>query len=243
MSQKLLLSCLLAINVVSHSVSQAQNLIYPELNVSPKASERVAMEAKQEASSKWTTHWPIQLSSAMTLASVFYAQSDKPEDYDTNPSKKEDFDNAAKTGTLVGATWLIGTYLLSENYRPYQKAVQEIKSLPTSNTQEQLVRERLAEEAMASSAKLGNRLMWMSVITNLGASAYIASSSGEDAKTFAGISTLVALTPLMFQYNWQDVYNYHQDYKKKIYAPIAMATLMPVDNKHLVPAMTLAWSF
>ena len=218
----------------------AQNLLYPELNVSPKASERILMEAKQENADKWKTHLPIQTSALFTLFAGLNSSQDE-KDYENSVQEKE-AQNSQMTAMLVGGGWLVATYFLSENYRPYQKGANEIKSLPNGSVSEQLVRERLAEETIDSASDLGDRLMWFSVASQLLAAGYVGNHASKDAQVYAGIAAVAAFSPIIFKYNWQKVHRYHQDYKKRIYAPIASLGAMSLDQK-IVPSMNLSWTF
>lgn len=217
---------------------------YPELQVTPRASERIQMEAKTERSGRWTQHLPLQISALMTLTSGLYAQNSKPDEDKVNP---DDAKWARNTAIGVGAAWLIGSYLLSENYTPYTKSVATLQSLSAKTPQENLTRERIAEEHIEAASKIGDRIMWASTITNLGASAYLAGKSGKEASIVAGVSSLLAFAPLVFKYNWQTVHTYHQEYKKKIYGPIAMPTLIETHSRfaknEIVPGVSWLMSF
>jgi hypothetical protein len=227
-----------------HALASDAQLTYPELLVTPRASERIQMEAKTEKSSRMTQHLPLQISSLMTLVSGLYSQSNKPDPSSVNPDDAKWASNAA---IGVGAAWLIGSYILSESYTPYTKAVGVLQAMPTKTPQETLARERIAEEHIEAAGKTGDRIMWASAITNLAASAYLAGKSSRDGAVFAGVSGLLAFSPLVFRYNWQTVSQYHQDYKKKIYGPIAMPMLMETHSRfaknEFVPGVSWLLSF
>lgn len=223
------------------TLALSDELVYPELQVSPKATERLQMELRKESSNKYLTHLPIQLSSLMTLTSGLYSQNTKLENSESS-SKKDENTKSQRIATSVGGAWLIGTFLLGEFYKPYQNAAIEIKSLPNQSMQDQLVRERIVEENFARAAALAQKLTWFSVATNMAASTYVASNTTGDARTFAGISALTALAPLLFRYSWIEVNNYHQDYKKKIYAPVVSSYLFQ-NNEKLSPGILMSWNF
>lgn len=203
----------------------AENLTYPELQVSPRASERIQMELKQEKTNKWTNHFPIQISALSTLLAGMYSQKNQPrEEYHINPEEAK-WSRTVAMG--VGSAWLIGTFFMANNYEPYAKAQGVIQGLPAKTNQEILTRERIAEEHIESAGQTGDRLMWTSFASNLLASAYLGGKASKDGQIFAGISGLLAAAPLIFKYNWQTVNKYHHEYKKKIYSPISMLTLTP----------------
>lgn len=216
-------------------------LVYPELQVSPRATERLQIEVKKEAQEKNSIHLPIQFSALMTLASGIYSQQTELPKDDDKFDKDENI-RAQRTAVSIGGAWLVGTWLMSEFYRPYQKATLEIKSLPNASMQDQLVRERIVEENFERAASLANKLTWFSIMTNFVASAYVSSQTTDDARTFAAISALSAFSPLLFKYNWIYVNQYHQDYKKKIYAPVVGSYLFKIDQK-ITPGLLVSWNF
>lgn len=226
---------------MSHAV-RAEELMYPELQVSPKASDRLKMEADDEPSAKWTRHLPVQTSALATVIAGVVGGSDDP---DKATDKQKDQNNwASRVGIGVGAAWLATTVALSMHYSPYQSGYKEISGLPVKSKQEQLVKERLAEEKISDAARLGKRLTWISIVTNLGASAFIASSSGNNGQIMGGVAAALSFAPLVFPYRWQTVDCYHKDYKKKIYGPVASASLLNVaGTKDFVPGFTLGMQF
>lgn len=210
-------------------------LEYPELVVSPRASERLEMEAKDEPRRKWTTHIPVQVSALATLTAGLFQLSYVNE-------RKDPSNYSSLIGISVGSAWLVGSFFLAQGYAPYQKAHERISALSKKAPRERLVAERLAEEEIDAAARMGRKIAYASILTNLGASLYMAvkSESGGVAATSAALSLL----PLIFRYHWGDVARYQRDYKKKIYGPIARAALLadPV-NRNLVPGFTLALQF
>jgi hypothetical protein len=57
-------------------------------------------------------------------------------------------------------------------------------------------------------------------------------------------SLILAFTPLIFKFHWNDVLDTQADYKKRVYAPVAMTTLLEDPVSHLfVPGMLLKFSF
>ena len=220
------------------SLSHAE-IYYPELQVSPRASERLLMEARHENKDNKHNFLAIQASAAMTLLAGVYAGSQQPSE---DKVSSQEASQARNVAIGIGAGWLAATYFLEQNYRPYTKGLNDIKSLPSSTPQEQLTRERLAEEQIDSAAGLGSRLMWMSLITNLGASSYLASRSEKEPSAVAYVSAVMAFAPLVFRTNWQTVGAYHHEYKKKIYGPIVSSGLFQ-NSTHLSPGLIVSWNF
>lgn len=230
--------------LILQSTVFAEALTYPELQVSPRASERLLMEAKIEKSNRWSTHLPVQISGLATLLAGLYSSANRPDEEKVKP---DDASWAKTTAIGVGAAWLVGTYFLAEQYTPYSKGVSYIQNLPNKTNQEILTRERIAEEHIESAGQIGDRIMWLSVISNSIACTYVAGNASRSASIVAGIAGLVAFTPLVFRYSWQNVSKYHQEYKKKIYGPIALPTLMTTNStvakNSLVPGVSWLFSF
>jgi hypothetical protein len=194
---------------------------YPELLVTPRSSERVASEAAKEPSSRWTTQLPIQVSAAASLATGITLLS--------SPDRAKDPDGVAGIpGVVVGGAWLVTTLALEAFYQPYTSAHQDLAAMPAKTPREQLIRERFAEEAIKSAARLDGQLRWLSVLTNLGSSAYMIAKaqSGSFSQVMGGVAAAFSLAPIVFCGHRHQVAHEQESYKKRIYAPIASATLM-----------------
>lgn len=213
---------------------------YPELLVQPQASDRLASEAKEEKSSAWTAHLPIQTSAVLTLLAGISASSDKADSGKTTDEEKQTQEkNAGQIATMLGGGWIATTVLLSVFYRPYHSGLSEIKKLEKGkNKSSQLIRERAAEEALDAPASLASRLTWLSASSNFVVGAYmVANAQGQNAKGMAAISTLGAFAPLLFSYSWEKVADQQKDYKKRIYGPITSGgVLYNEDSRKIAPA-------
>jgi hypothetical protein len=219
--------------------AQEEHFDYPELSVVPRASDRIQMEADKEDESRWTTFLPLQVSALATLGSGIASLQARDRSY-------------GLSGVGVGAGWLAITTILSLSYRPYTSALNE---LPTKKgtVREQLTRERAAEEEIQRIASLGEKLKWISVLTELGASFYMLSSDDPSLtssnsmispKTIAAASAVLALTPLFFRFHWSEVRSQQAEYKKKIYGPVAGATLLQdPSTKQLTPGFSVSFRF
>lgn len=232
--QKKFLASITAL-IALQGISSAAEMQYPELQVTPRASERIEIEARNERRTQWTKHWPIALSGLTTLVAGAAFQAKDPENT-----------NARIAGLAVGAGWVGMAVVLSAVYTPYQSASEELKKYPSRTPREQLVRERLAEEDMESAARLGRRLKWLSLFSNLGASAYMVTSAEKSSfsQVMAGVAAVASITPLIFRYSWETIDDDQKEYKKKVYGPIASAGFLPdVSRGTLVPGLNLALAF
>ncbi len=208
---------------------------YPELVVTPRASDRLEREAELEKKHGLSRHWAFQVSAATTLASglMQFAQPNRSADPDRQ---------AAWAGVGVGGAWLLATWLLGSQYTPYQSGVAELSTLPAKSTRDQLARERAAEEAIHSAARMGTRLKWLSFLSNGAASIYMVSKARDEsaARVTAMLSVAASLTPLIFSHHWNEVSSQQTDYKKRIFGPIAGLSAAP--SGELVPVVGLQWT-
>jgi hypothetical protein len=196
--------------------------VYPELQVSPRASERIAMESRTETKTRRTQLLPLQVSALATLLAG--VSSPKPTDVDKQD--RDDVKHSRQVAIGVGLAWLGFSVYFNEEYMPYTKANALLKTMPDKTPQEELIRERIAEENIEASSSLGKKMMWASVATNLAAAAYLGNNTANEGQVYAAVAGLLAFAPVVFRDRWQIVNDYHQEYKKKIYGPITMPTLM-----------------
>jgi hypothetical protein len=217
---------------------------YPELLVQPQASERLKTEAKNEPSSAWTMHLPIQASAALTLLAGMGASSDKADKGEkTDKEKQLKAQSAGQIASAVGGGWLLTTVLMSALYHPYRSGMADLPKKDNDKAAK-LVRERAAEEALNAPASLANRLTWLSFGSNFLVSGYVfAVSQGQNTKGMAMLGVLASFTPLVFSYDWERTAEQQQDYKKRIYGPITSGTILYNEQtKTLAPAFTASIS-
>ena len=214
---------------------------YPELQVVPRASERLKMEAKSESSTWWMTHWPIELAGLVTL---YVGTSSKGMRSDDLTSKeKKDANTVASLTTAVGAAWVIGGIALGAQ-RPYGWGNSAVSKVAGKDERSALLRERLAEEALERPAKTMRVLEHLAVASNVALNAVTVRYSNEKGMVTAGIATLVSFLPYMFEDPTISVYNKHIEYKKKIYAPLKTVSMhFDPFSKELTPMSTLVWTF
>ncbi|MGE4133202.1 MAG: hypothetical protein AB7F86_16285 [Bdellovibrionales bacterium] len=238
-----ILRLILGLSVSLPALAQEKSLSYPELEVTPRASERLRMESEREARGyDFRTHLPIQLSAVATLWSGLASRDEYKSD--ATSKSRDNTENAAAISTGVGAVWLGVTAYLAIAYRPYQDGWSEVQGQPTSTPRQNLTRERLAEEYLHRPSSLAWKLQWLSVLSNLGAGINLVSNVNENAKLPAIVASGLALAPMFFKYRWQQVAWTHEHYKKKIYGPIAFATVLPeADTGRLLPGLGWAVTF
>lgn len=218
---------------------------YPELQVVPRASERLKMEAKAENGSWFITHWPIMLSG---LTTFYIGQTSSSRFNDDLSAKQEDDANTIALVTkAVGAAWFIGGIAIGAQ-RPYANGNRAVIRTPAKDERGQLLRERLAEEALERPARTMKVLQTVSVITNFTVNALSAIHTDDEGKMYAGVGAILSFLPLMFRDHNINVYEKHIEYKKKIYAPLKSAQVSTglyydTYSKTAVPTTNLLWTF
>ncbi len=238
---KIILSFLLTVGLVTPSWADDskpfENLDYPELQVVPRATERLAQLAQLEQESAFLNQWTLLASGAMTLL----AGTQSKGKYKENPSnqEKKDADLAANLATGIGAGWVVvGSYLAFK--KPAANGLSGVRKMSTKDRRADLARERWAEEAMESASNLQTTLSNMAVVTNLAASVLLTSQASDDqTRTYGLLAATTSLLPWVFPSIYNVSYKKHLEYKRKIYAPLVWMDLKGHDSAQ----MNLSWSF
>jgi len=218
---------------------KAAEFEYPELNVTPRASDRIDQEAAREAGRRWSRHAPILFSGLMTLSAGILQNGNVD-------LSKDQFKDSPSRGMIVGGVWVGLMSYLATSYHPYESAAKELSTMPRKTVREQLARERYAEARIASAASLAKKLRYLSIFSNAAVSGYMLSKV-EKYTLAQGMDILAlssAFAPLLFRNYWEEVAEEQADYKKRIYAPVASTgfLLEPLTNAPS-PAFFLSFFF
>jgi hypothetical protein len=211
---------------------------YPELLVTPRASDRITTEAAKEPGNRWTSLVPMQVSALATLTAGIFQQT-----ADTTTLRNLD---SGLVGIGTGGALLAASFAIEALYSPYASAAREIAAMPAKTPREQLTRERAAEEAIRAAARMHRRIKWISVLANAGVNGYMASQNKSATVPMAidGVAFLFAFAPVVFGSHAENVHNEQESYKKRIYAPIASVSLLSEPGTgNAVPGATLRLSF
>ncbi len=233
-------------SIKTTGVAAELNFEYPELSVVPRATEQVIAESVHESDSAWKNHLPLMIPATATFiagtAELIEGPNQDAHNVNSNQNKAVPY-----VALGVGLAWMGVTYGILNQQDFYTSAVAEIRPLPSKTTREQLLRERRAEEAISRAGSLARKLKWMSFATNLFSGILVASSSkSEGASLYFGIGAAVAsLTPLIFSHRWDELDSRQQDYKKRIYAPVAGVGILkdPCFSGRFSPALSLSMAF
>ena len=237
MNKKILLASVLSLSFSQFSFAETV-LTYPELEVTPRATERLAMQVEKEKKVDLSAQLPMQLSAASTLVTGLLQMSDLDEIKD--PNKK-----STNAGIIVGAAWLGINYYVNQKYHIYENVMADINKIPGKTTRDQLIKERIAEEGINRAAHLASRMKWLSVVTNVGANAFMISKVKKEstAQYMGAVSFLAAFAPLMFTSEWENVAADQNSYKKKVYGPIFTTSLFQTSEGKFTPGFLLSSSF
>jgi len=216
---------------------------YPELLVSPRASERLEREARIEDRRGIMGYWQLALPGLMTLgAGLLQLGSTKIEN---DPDK-----DAAKAAMGVGGAWVAASVLMASRYQPFASGLSEISRMPKGTAREQLVRERMAEESIESAASTSRTFKWLSFASNLVTGIYLSNnaSPGSLSKIVDLLVVGTAFTPILFQPHAMDVAREQRDYKKRIFGPLVSASWLRTSEAlnrpgSLCPGLALSWRF
>jgi hypothetical protein len=214
---------------------------YPELQVVPRASERLRLEARAERGNWFVQHWPVELSGLATMFVGLSSRHNRRDDITTK--EKSDADSISAITTAVGAGWLLGGLILGIE-KPYANGYRGIAKRKDKDERDALLKERLAEEALERPAKVMRALQYVSLATNFTMSALNIPYSNDKGKVTAGVGAVLAFLPLLFTDHTIEVYDKHIEYKKKIYAPLKTGALQYDPVSHTFTPMTkLVWMF
>lgn len=228
---------------------------YPELAVSPRASETLENAARLERSSRWTQHLPGQVPALLNLFTGLRLMGENadPEDF-TDPlqnidqlaldEKTLEIQSSGKLAAAIGGGWLGTTLFMSFYYSPYRSDFRTVGKMKGNSQRDQLVRERRSEEILADAASTAKKLKYIGVTLNLAAAGIVAGATNDQQTTIqAGLAGLAALLPFIIDNEWETTYQRHIDYKKKIYAPLVEFQTNPKKDGSLNPSLLLTWKF
>jgi hypothetical protein len=220
---------------------------YPELLVSPSASDRLANEAKNENKDRWSIHWAIQASALTTLMAGLQSNGDPGKNADEAARKGEEVGSktAAKTATYVGGLWLVATTAMSASYTPYQSGVNGLKGMPQANKKDRLAYERYAEESIYGASRVATVMKWTAFATNAGASMMVVQNAYKPMTRGMGALAVVGSTlPLLFEHRWNSVQRFQGEYKKRIYGPLSQVQFSLMPKGDAMAAVTqMSWNF
>jgi hypothetical protein len=217
------------------------SLTYPELQVVPRASERVRMEAKDEEDNWWYAHWQVELSGLMTYVTQSKLKSSLSDNI--SEAEKNDLQLVTTAGQAVGIGWMAAGLLIGWQ-KPYRSTLANLSKYNGKDERSILLRERLAEEGLERPARLMSTLKMASILSNLVLNLAVVGKVNSTALPYVGLGAAFAFLPYIFEDSSISVFEKHNEYKKKIYGPIASTSLVIDESyRQVTPVAQLTWSF
>jgi hypothetical protein len=222
---------------------------YPELVVTPLASERLRLEARRSDSS-FFGFWPIWLSSGATLLAGL-SVNNVEEGFDSEESDRNK--NARQLGAAIALGWVGFTTYLSLNYEPYGSGQGKVSGMPSETKRQKLFKERLSEEELKSAAYQAKWLRYGSALSLLVSNALFLSSIPDEpdpnfgeldeaavtrAESLSALGAVSSIASLFFPLKWERIWSEQKDYKKKIYGPVVY--WKPSSHE---PELLITWRF
>lgn len=218
-----------------------KSLDYPELQVVPRASERLQTEAQSERDDQILNYWPTLVPSVLNLANGLQLSGNKRPDL--SPVDKDDANWAARTGLIVGAGGLALSYHLY-NRKSAQNTLSELRKNQGTTKRAQLYRERLAEEYLMEQASFDRKLLWISTTLQFASNVWMIDYARDEDQAIMGIAALSSFLPVIFTQRSLVNLDNHQRAKSRIYIPISGVMLLPKDGKQVaVNSLNWGWTF
>lgn len=220
-----------------------KGLDYPELQVVPRATERLQMEAEAERGAGYIINWMITVPALTTLlAASSVNHSYNPENVLTDKDRR-DVDQSVQLAQVIGATGLIAGVSL-----PYlwgnRDGWERVRGVKERGKKGALLRERLAEESLEQQSHVMTLIRYGFGAANLLALAPLGTRVHPDDRAAVSVAVAVGLLPLFFPPRQVTAYRKQQEYKKKIYTPVAgLGVGWNAPAKALVPEYRLVWTF
>lgn len=219
------------------------SLDYPELQVVPRASERIQMDGGTESNNGYMMFWPFLASSGTTMIVALMSKNKFKAGKEEDESFRRDADFKVNAAAGLSAAWFGLTYFVSAS-EPYNSALQKINSIKGRDKKSLLLRERLAEEAMQKPAELVKMLAYASTLTNIVAAAGLMDVVSTDYNMYASVAILTAFLPLIFKNKYVENYEKQLEYKRKIYAPVVYTDMYKANSyAEWSPRLVLQWNY
>lgn len=219
------------------------SLDYPELQVVPRASERLQMDAFRENDNGWFMFWPFHIASGATLMAALISKNKFNPDKENDEVFRKNADFKVNAAVGLSVSWFALTYFISAG-QPYTTELNKINQIKGKDKKSLLLRERIAEEGMQKPAELIKMLTYVSTFTNLVAAAGLMDNVNSDYNLYAGIAMLTAFMPLIFKNKYVENYEKQLEYKHKIYAPVVFTDFYrPNLYAQWAPRLVMQWTF
>ena len=219
------------------SLDFLDSIEYPELQVVPRASERVDAEAAAEKDGgAWFNQWSLLLSGTST-----YFAASSTSSAISNP--RPDQTSAVQVGQALGALTL-GTGIYFALQSPFSTASEKLHKQKVTTKRQLLMRERTADELMEKTAEQNRVASRFALVSNLVADSILASSGNQSSQSICYAAILIQLAGLVFPNPYVTAWDKQNEYKHKIYAPLPVTSLQkdPLSGA-TYPTVGMLWSW
>lgn len=219
------------------------SLDYPELQVVPRASERLQMDAAMESNDGYMMFWPFLAASGTTMVAALMHKNQFKPGSDTDEGFRSYADFKVNAAVGLSAAWFALTYFVSAS-EPYNSALSKINQIKGRDKKSLLLRERIAEEAMQKPSELVKMLAYASTVTNVIAAGGLLDIVNPNYNLYAGVAMLTAFLPLIFKNRYTENYEKQLEYKRKIYAPVVYTDVYK-SNPYASwsPRLVMQWTY
>lgn len=229
---------------ISDNSKITDSIDYPELQVVPRASERVLTEAKAEREDTYLREWPILVPSLLTLMNASQLSGKHRPDATADQKTQMTYATSAAS-TVAGVTLLFTLYRQSQ--RPASQSVNNTKKYPTQTKRGQLYRERISEEFLESEASLQNKVAWLSMSSQFVMNGWMYTLAPDKNRPMLLLTSLSTFLPFIFESRSITTYENHKKAKRRIYVPVSGIMMIPEKSVHDSPqaiaGLTWAWDF
>ncbi|MEK6628721.1 MAG: hypothetical protein AABY53_08845 [Bdellovibrionota bacterium] len=222
-------------------IEDLKALDYPELQVVPRASERLVLESASVREHGMMLMFPYLASAAMTLSSGLAVGSNLRTDFSEKDKHDATLNSSLAAGVGLAGIGLVYWFTNSDNYG---SALVQIRNLKNKDRRTELLRERLAEEAFEKSARTISQWKWAFAATNFIASAQLTGKSKGDTNIIPSLSVLASLLPLFVTSSYETNHSKLQDYKRRIYVPLTWFDYQySAEQASMQPRLNAVWTF
>jgi hypothetical protein len=216
-------------------------LDYPELQVVPRASERLLIESQKNKDKGLFLLMPYVIPSLFTLSSGIVGAGGLRDSL--NSEDRESAQKGANASIGIGALSLgVAFWYVQADF--YGETAGQLRGLKGKDRRTELFKERMSEEAFERSNQHFSKAKWIFAVTHFLANASLAGKLQGDSNVIPVLGMITAFAPLLMTTDYETNYQRQLDYKKRIYVPL---TLMDIkyntQSQAWVPQTSFVWQF
>lgn len=227
--------------VKSMPLEDFKSLDYPELQVVPRASERLVLESQKNKDKGIFLLAPYVFPSLFTLGSGAMASGSLKDSLTV-----EDRETAQTAGNVsIG----IGLFSIATAYwyvqaDHYGETAGQLRGLKSKDRRTELMKERISEEAFERSYQQFSKAKWIFAMTHFFANASLAGKLQGDNNIIPVLGMIMAWAPLLMLPDYETNYQRQLDYKKRIYVPLTFMDMKyNTQTQAWVPQTSFVWQF